>query len=162
MKITVIYDSLHGNTEKIAVAIVGALGLPDDVRALRAGDAGAKDLQEADLAVVGSPTHGFRATEAVQALIRSIPGNGLEGVRVAAFDTRIPEKEVGRGLRVLMKVGGYAAGRIADALEKKGGIPAVPAEGFLVSGREGPLVEGELERAAGWVKSILEAFSAGR
>jgi hypothetical protein len=31
-----------------------------------------------------------------------------------------------------------------------------PPEGFIVKGREGPLKDGELERAAGWAKGILE------
>jgi len=29
-------------------------------------------------------------------------------------------------------------------------------EGFLVKGKKGPLKEGELERAAGWARSLLE------
>ncbi len=52
---------------------------------------------------------------------------------------------------------GYAAGRIADSLKAKGGNLAPPPEGFIVKGNEGPLKEGELERAAGWAKGILQS-----
>jgi hypothetical protein len=30
----------------------------------------------------------------------------------------------------------------------------VPGEGFFVNGKEGPLKEGELERAASWAKEL--------
>lgn len=43
-----------------------------------------------------------------------------------------------------------AAGPIAKRFVKKGGDLAVPPEGFFVAGTEGPLKEGELERAADW------------
>ena len=53
-----------------------------------------------------------------------------------------------------MTIFGYAAKPIADRLEKKGGQLAVPPEGFYVTDTEGPLVEGELERAAEWARKI--------
>ena len=41
------------------------------------------------------------------------------------------------------------------ALEKKGGELVIPPEGFYVGDTEGPLLEGELERAADWAKQII-------
>jgi hypothetical protein len=38
---------------------------------------------------------------------------------------------------------------------KKGGELIAPPEGFFVQGTEGPLKEGELERASDWAKQIL-------
>jgi len=52
---------------------------------------------------------------------------------------------------------GYAAGRIAGNLKRKGGTLIASTEGFFVTGSEGPLKEGELERAAGLAKGILES-----
>jgi hypothetical protein len=40
---------------------------------------------------------------------------------------------------------------------KRGGKLAVPPEGFIVEASEGPLREGELERAAAWAKTIIGA-----
>ena len=54
-----------------------------------------------------------------------------------------------------VRIFGYAAKPIADRLAKKGGDLAVPPEGFYVGDMEGPLLEGELERAADWAKQIL-------
>jgi hypothetical protein len=78
-----------------------------------------------------------------------VPASGLQGVAVAAFDTRIPAKWV--------RIFGFAAPKIARRLEKLGGTLVGSAEGFFVGDTEGPLVEGELERAAGWARGLAEA-----
>jgi hypothetical protein len=49
---------------------------------------------------------------------------------------------------------GVAAPRIATALQGKGGRLATVPEGFTVTGKEGPLKEGEMERAIAWGKEI--------
>ncbi len=40
---------------------------------------------------------------------------------------------------------------------KAGGELAAPAEGFFVVDTEGPLQEGELERAAAWARQVAAA-----
>ena len=155
MKALVVYDSMYGNTEQIARSIGGAIA--GDVEVLRAGEVNPSELESIDLLVVGSPTQGFRATKPVQIFIENIPGGTLKGIDVAAFDTRFAESDVGMGLRLLLKMGGYAAPRIAQALKKKGGNLTVPPEGFFVKDKEGPLKEGELERAASWANGIIES-----
>ena len=62
-------------------------------------------------------------------------------MNVATFDTRISAKWVG--------IFGYAAAKIARNLKKKGGNLILNPEPFYVNGTEGPLKDGELERAAG-------------
>jgi flavodoxin len=156
MKAMVVYDSAYGNTEQVAQAIGEALGPQEDVRIARVGDVRPEQLKGLALLIVGSPTQKFRPTAATSSLLKSIPQNGLEGVTVAAFDTRFPEskiEEVGI-LAFFVRIFGYAAKPIADRLEKKGGSLAVPPEGFYVGDTEGPLLEGELERAAEWATGI--------
>jgi len=158
MKALVIYDSVFGNTEKIARAIANALGSQVVVEILKANKAAPEQLTELDLLVVGSPTRGFRPTEAVTGLLKQIRSKALKEAKVAAFDTRFKADELdSAGLRFLVKTGGYAAKRIAAQLKKAGGKLIVPPEGFYVEGTEGPLKAGELERAADWAKSILDA-----
>ena len=144
MKAVVVYDSVYGNTEKIARAIGGALS--GDVKVVAAGKAGPADLQSLDLLIVGAPTQGGRATPAAQEFLSELSGETVKGITVAAFDTRISAKWVG--------IFGYAAGRIARSLKGKGGNLAVPPEGFFVIGKEGPLKEGEIERAVAWVQAV--------
>ena len=149
MKALIIYDSVNGNTEKIARAIAEAITPSNEVKVLRAGEANPSELASTDLLIVGSPTHGGRPTPAIQDLLKKDPKLSLQGINVAAFDTRIMTKLVG--------VLGYAAGRIANNLKKKGGTLIATPVGFFVTGGQGPLKEGELERAAGWAKGILES-----
>jgi len=156
MKALVIYDSFFGNTEQIAQAIGHALGSQGDVEMRRVSDVKPEQLTGLNLLIVGSPTRGFRPTPAISGLLKSIPRNGLQGVTVAAFDTRISVDDVDSSvLRLLVKLFGYAAEPIAGRLKKKGGALALPPEGFIVKGMEGPLQEGELERAADWAKQIV-------
>jgi len=147
MKALIVYDSVYGNTEKIARAIAEAITPSGEVKVLRVDEASPSELASIDLLVVGSPTHGGRPTPAVQGLINKVPK--LQGINVAAFDTRSQAK--------LARVFGNAAGRIARNLKGKGGVLIAPPEGFFVTGTKGPLKEGELERAAGWAKAILES-----
>lgn len=156
MKALVVYDSIFGNTEKIAKAVRDALGKKGlAVEALRPAETDPGCLKEVDLLVVGSPTRGFRPTPAVRKFLEALPARGLEGVRTAAFDTGIALEDVDSKVgRFFMNAFGYAAAPIAKRLARKGGRPVVPPEGFFVTGSEGPLAQGELERAGRWGEEI--------
>lgn len=156
MKALVVYDSQYGNTEKIAQAIGGALGSQAEVGMLRVGNVKPEDLSGLTLLLVGSPTQRFRPTVAITGFLKSIPKDGLKGVKVAAFDTRLTESEIEkvRILAFFVRIYDYAAKPISNWLKKKGGELIAPPEGFYVAGMEGPLAEGELERAADWAKQI--------
>jgi len=144
MKAMVVYDSLYGNTEKVARAIGGAIG--DEARVVRAGDVSLSELESVDLLVVGSPTQGGRPTPATRDFLDKVSKSAVESVNVAAFDTRVTSRWAA--------VFGYAAGRIAKSLKRKGGTLVASPEGFFVEGTEGPLKDGELERADAWAKRI--------
>jgi flavodoxin len=155
MKAVVVYDSFFGNTEKIAQAIAEALGAPEAVRVTKMSP---DQLSGVELLVVGSPTRAFRPSQETKKLLGSIPSGSLKGVKVAGFDTGFAIEDTNNPiLRFLVRMFGYAAKPISDALAKKGGEVALPPEGFWVTGTEGPLKEGELERAADWAKRILAA-----
>lgn len=63
MKVLVVYDSVHGNTEKIARTIGGAFAGEAEVH--HAGRMNISESDTFDLIIVGSPTHGGRPTPAV-------------------------------------------------------------------------------------------------
>ena len=147
MKTLIVYDSLYGNTEKIAKAIGGTI--PGDVQVLRVGQVNVADLETVDLLFVGSPTHGSMPSEAVQGLVEKIGSPVREGAKVATFDTRLSWGFLRRW--------GFAAPRMADTLREKGWMLAAAPEGFFVRGlRKGPLKPGEADRAAAWAKEIVE------
>jgi flavodoxin len=145
MNAMIVYDTTHGNTEKVAKAIAAALGGAARVAHIREANAAA--LGKADLVVVASPTLGGRPSEPMLGFLNSIPVGSLRNVKVAAVDTRLKAKWV--------KVFGYAAQKIAARLAQCGGTPAAPPEGFIVKGAKGPLLDQELERAAAWAKGLI-------
>jgi flavodoxin I len=143
MKTLVVYDSTYGNTEKIAQAIGEAVA--GQVR--RVGQVSSADLKAFDLVIIGSPTMGGRPSQPTQDWLKAL-GSALKGANVAAFDTRLTSKWV--------RIFGYAAEKIAGSLQGNGAILLGSPGGFFVQGKEGPLKEGELERAAAWAKEIVK------
>lgn len=141
MRSLIIYDSTYGNTEKVAQAIGQAIA--GEIR--RVGLVSPSDLKGFDLVVIGSPTMGGKPTEAIRALLKAA-GPVLKGAQVATFDTRLTAKWV--------RIFNYAAPRMAGSLKEMGATLLGSPEGFFVLGKEGPLKDGELERAAAWAKGL--------
>lgn len=144
MNTLVIYDSKFGNTKIIAEVIARAL--PEKVTLLRPEQVVISELGRNDLLIIGAPTHGGHPSTPVEKMLKKINPSALDSLKVAAFDTRIPSK--------LARIFGFAAPRIAKVLEKMGGEIVMEPEGFYVSESEGPLVDGELERAFLWAREI--------
>lgn len=154
MKILILFDSLYGNTEKIARAVTRGFGTrPVAIKSIN--EAEQAELSSYDLVVFGSPVHGGRATEGMNNLLQRLSSSELKGRRIAVFDTRIPADTAGRFLRFVMRTLGYAAPRMAKQLQSKGAVLAGSPEGFFVEGKEGPLRKGEEERAGVWAKTLI-------
>jgi flavodoxin len=172
MKARVVYESMFGNTRAVAEAIAEGLG-GSPVRAVHeAGQA----PEQRDLLVVGGPTHMHGLTTALSRRLAAEaakedghaalePGAtaelGLrgwlrdllacEGVRSAAFDTRLDRTAA---------LTGTAARGIARRLRQRG-YEVVATESFLVQDAEGPLEDGELERARAWGEQLAR-LTGGR
>jgi flavodoxin len=154
MKPIVIYDSFFGNTQKIAEVIRDSL--PSETAIFKIDQISSNNLVGFDLLIVGSPTRGFRPTPAISSFFTRLPDNFLKGYKVASFDTRISPKDVNNLiLTIFVFFFGYAAKPILNMLTKKGGISLALPEGFYVNGSEGPLKDGEIERAKSWAKQLL-------
>jgi flavodoxin len=129
-----------------------------DVEILRVSNVKPEQLTGLKLLIVGSPTRQFRPTAAINNFLKRIPKNGLKGVKIAAFDTRFTMSviEESRVLPFFVRLFGYAAKPVSDRLKKKGGELIIPPEGFYVKDSEGPLKDGELERAAAWARLAIK------
>lgn len=149
----VIYDSVFGNTAKIAKAIGEALG---DAPVKKVSEVSAADMENVKILFVGSPTRAFNPTPATKNFLKGLKRGALNGVKAAAFDTRIPLDKAEPGfLRFMIKIFGYADTKIVKQLSKVGATIAIDSEGFAVKDSEGPLADGELDRAKTWAKQIL-------
>ncbi len=152
MNTFVVYDSQYGNTERIAQAIADTLRAFGQAQAVRVDPAHPVSFQGVDLLILGSPTQGFRPTLAMQFLLGNVSSQALRGLAVACFDTRF------RGR--LWK--SSAAPRMARQLRTIGVEPIIPPESFFVKAMkaEGPLLAGEVERAATWARVLFTKAEA--
>jgi flavodoxin len=156
MKALIFFDSYFGNTEKVAQAIAETLSQKAEVTLARVNTYQPGQLEGVNLLVLGSPTRGFRPSEATQTFLNALPAGSLEGIHAAAFDTRMDAQHIdSKMLKFMARTFGNADKPMLAALEKKGARIVSTGQGFIVLGSEGPLLDGELERAAVWAESLL-------
>lgn len=154
MRTTIVFDSVFGNTAAVAGAIATACENLGPARLLPVAEARKLDLSDTDLLIVGSPTRGFNPTPAITEFLSGLPP-ATPGLRAAAFDTRMAKEAIHPApLRWVVEAGGYAAQRIAHALQGKGYALADTA-GFEVTGQEGPLKPDELAHAGAWAQKLV-------
>ena len=151
MKYLIIYDSLYGNTKKLAGRIADTLG----TKARTIYDTTMNDVREADLVIFGSPTQGGRPTKPMQAFIDSLNEEALRDKHVATFDSRFAFSEHSRALGIIMKMVDFAAPRMADLLIEKDAQLVAKPEGFFVHDTKGPVNDGELQRAEKWASTVV-------
>lgn len=150
MKALVIYDSKFGNTAQVAHALATAL---EHTFAVEVQPISAQLTIPAtiDLLLVGGPTHGHGLSQPMREFLAGLPKRALANIPALAFDTRFRMAEL---------LTGRAAPKIVRALEARGAHMLLPPESFFVGRAEGhPLEPGELERAADWARTALEAFA---
>lgn len=141
----VLYDSGFGNTKQIAEAI--AEGIGESALLLHVSDFSIEHLANLNAIIAGSPINGFMPTEKMQAALKMIPAGALKGIKAASFDTRMQ-----------LWIHGDAAKKISKRLAAAGAeIMSEPAL-FFVLKKEGPLAEGEIERAREWGRKIVESL----
>lgn len=166
MRSLVAYESWFGNTQRLAEKIARVLADEGEVELVSVDDP-RPSLDGVDLLVVGGPTHvhglsSRRSREGareqggrgdvgigVRDFIAGLP-NGARGPRVAVFDTRVDKP--------VLLVGSAARG-IARRLREHGYALAGEPESFFVGGTRGPLVDGELARAARWARARADVVT---
>ncbi len=154
-KSLVVYDSKYGNTELVAKTIAAELSVNFENQLLYVEAVSDQDLMEAELLIIGSPTHGGRPTAMIQKLVDRIIDISTDQQKCACFDTRYAEENVDWNLRMLMNVIGFAAPKMAEKLEESGRQEVLAYEGFIVTERDGPLQSGELDRVRAWAQQVM-------
>lgn len=151
MNALVVYHSQFGNTQQVAEAIAEVFQGAGGARTLSADQLAAAELQGVDMVVMGTPTHKMNLPQAVRPVFEKLPRRILRGVPIAAFDTSY------RMSAFLARF--TAAKRVDRKLCKLGGKRLVPPETFHVEEHhEGPLLDGEIERARTWAQTILTRY----
>lgn len=165
MKAVVVYESLWGNTAAIARAI--AEGIGPVARVLATDEATPDVIADADLIVAGAPVLGFSLPS--DAILGSI-ATGEKGAptrpdlshpSMRAWLASLPSGHGGSAAfetRFRWSPGG-ATGAIDSGLKRAGYRPLAKAQKFLVTGKYGPLADGELERARHWGETLAQTLS---
>jgi len=153
VKALVLYDSEFGNTGQVARAIADVLGGFGEAQAASIRGI-VPSLADVGLLVVSCPTWKTRPSTPMRDFLKSLPRGALRGIAVASFDT-----EYRRTPRFFKLA---AARDVAGGLKRRGGNLIVPAERFFVLERQGPLEDGELDRAANWARQIAARLEASQ
>ncbi|MGW5055656.1 flavodoxin family protein [Actinokineospora sp. NPDC004072] len=157
----VVFESMFGNTREIAAVIADGMAAAGPVTLVEVGAAPDRLPDDVGLLLVGGPTHAFgmsrrRTRESARQQAGGplvSPGRGvrewlaeLQGrpeVVAHAFDTRMRVRglpgSAARGMRRALRHAGFTVGE---------------AETFWVTGTPGPLVAGEIDRAAAWAGGL--------
>ncbi len=168
----VIHESMFGNTAAIADAVAGTLrqaGIAVEVAPVSSAPPAAE--VDVDLVLLGAPTHALslsRASTREDAVRQGAPAErATTGLRewltdardhpptsttaVALFDTRAA------GARHLP---GSAARKAARLAKGAGFRPVLPPHSSYVEGINGPLLDGEVDRARAWASEVAATVVA--
>ena len=97
MRALIVYDTLTGQTEKVAHAISDGMKEAGfvDVIVMRAKRVEPEYFASSDVWIIGSPTHLSTATHEIRGAVKTAVKGGVKGKRAVVFDTRIAG--VGKG-----------------------------------------------------------------
>ena len=161
MKALVVYESMWGNTEQVARAIATGLQPAMEVELTEVQHAPADPRPDVSLIVAGGPTHAFSMSRAstrsdgsqeqgLREWLEALP-TGPHPQRIATFDTKVS---------TVRHLPGSAAKAAAKMARRHGFDRATDTESFYVQDTDGPLLDGELDRAAAWGRQISAAVGA--
>ncbi len=157
MKGLVVYDTSHGNTQKIGETIAATLkesGLEVDLFDVK----NLKNLSgtDYDFLILGSPTRFGTMSFTVKSFIGKVKNEQWANKSFAAFDTENPENI--EQSRVQQKEWS-AAEKIAEKLREKKMNQLLPVLKAQVLGQKGPLVEGEIQRTEDYARQIVDKLN---
>jgi hypothetical protein len=170
MRTVIIYETLYGNTREVAEELARVGREHGEVLLVPAEEAGRELTDDADLLLIGGPTHlhglSWKATRQVGVSMTErrpgidAPGPGLrdwfhrvgrvDGTPAAAFDTRTDGPEF---------LTGRASLGISRRLRHHGFVEVAAPKSFVVDA-DNVLLDGEVERAGRWALSVLESLLA--
>ena len=156
MSALVVVESMWGNTRTVAEAV--ARGLGEEAEVFDVQQAPTELPDDVGLLVVGGPTHAFSMSrsktrhDAVERGARN--ANEAQGIRewleqlqpsdhvdVATFDTRVAK---------VKRLPGSAAKAAGKEVRRHHLGRLIATQSFYVNDMEGPLLDGELDRAHEW------------
>jgi len=144
MRVLLVYDTTFGTGRQVAAIIENAMvssGTVVNVYNVR--DAPTKGLDQYDLMIFGTPTHGKNPTMKMKRYVKKA-AMAVPGRRMCAYNTRVDPK-----------IGHKPANKLLDLGMSLGLGPWGKCESFCVKGIKGVLKEGEEARIHNWAMGLV-------
>ncbi len=149
----IIYESLYGNTERVAHLIAEGIKNVSGAECVvkRVGEVHPDVLAEYDILLFGSPNHNQEPSRNLLKFLDRVAIVDLSDKCVAAFDTYTGGNK------------GIAVGKIEEYIRQhlKGVNVLTPGLSAKVAGPKGPLVDGEEERAREFGERLASEVTRG-
>jgi flavorubredoxin len=147
----VLYGSVFGNTEKVALALARGIRRHTEVDCISIKDADAAGLSRYRLIAVGAPTQAFSAYKPMKDFLSKVDASTVRGKLGFAFDTKIDSR-----------LSGSASKYIEKRLQEFGVRILRPRESAIVSGgtKDNVLREGEETRFEALGDEVGKALEA--
>lgn len=151
MKCLVVYESIFGNTKKVAEMICETVGEECSIKHVDN-----IEIDEVfDLIFIGSPTRAFKPTKNIVGFVKRLP-LFQNAKKVALFDTRFDiNKHDSKLLKYMVRKFGYSNDTLTKLCNKDGIIVIGEPGEFFVDDTEGPLGEEEFLKITKWTNDIM-------
>jgi len=146
MWVYVVVAAPCGVTDSVARAVARAVDWSYEHYARPANEVDPGEIRTPSVVFLGGPTHRREMGESLRIFVEHMPDRMIAQSLFAAFDTRFHDSPI---------VTGSSARHIQRAVEGRGGRNLVPGESFFVIRRDGPLRDGEVERARMWASGVI-------
>ena len=138
MKVLIVFDTKHGNTQKVAELIADGINSIEgnETEVVNVNDFDLNEGKTYDLLIIGSPNHVGSHVKSIKKLIKNLSSANVKASSFAAFDTYM-SKDFEKAVKKMEK-------QISENLPNS--TKALPGLSIKVGGMKGPIVEEDLSK----------------
>ena len=138
MNVLIVFDTKHGNTQKVAELIADGINSVEgnETEVLNVNDFDLNEGKTYDLLIIGSPNHVGSHVKSIKKFIKNLSSANVKASSFAAFDTYM-SKDFEKAVKKMEK-------QISENLPNS--TMALPGLSIKVGGMKGPIVEEDLSK----------------
>ena len=138
MKVLIVFDTKHGNTQQVAELIADGINSVEgnETEVVNVKDFELSENKTYDLILIGSPNHVGSHVKSIKKFIKNLSGASIKASSFAAFDTYM-SKDFEKAVKKMEK-------QISENLPNS--TMALPGLSIKVGGMKGPIVEEDLSK----------------
>ncbi len=138
MKVLIVFDTKHGNTQQVADLIADGINSVEgtETEVVNVKDFELSENKTYDLILIGSPNHVGSHVKSIKKFIKNLSSSSLKASSFAAFDTYM-SKDFEKAVKKMEK-------QIGENLPNS--TKALPGLSIKVGGMKGPIVEEDLSK----------------